>query len=124
MKIHLFIYLFVCLNTYSQEDNKIIFIFENDKDTFIKSQNDYIYKIDGKHTFKFVDGKHEKIEVNYNSVKENIVTFNQFIKQNKNKKYPELFNDFTFYILVKENDSSACLIQVEKVWLVENKIID
>jgi hypothetical protein len=124
MKNLLFIILLSFLNSSSQNDGKIIFLFEKEKDTIVSNQNEEIYKIDGKHTFKFIRGKHEKVEVNYNAVKENTVTYNEFIRQNKGKKYPELFNNYSFYILIKQTDSTACLIQVDKVWLVEDKIID
>lgn len=124
MKNLIFLILLVSLNSYSQEKEKIIFLFENGRDTVINSQSDNIYMIEGKHTFKFINSKHEKVEVNFNSVKEHLVTYKEFLKKNKSKKYPELFSNYVFYILIKEKNSSACLIQVEKVWLVEDKIVD
>lgn len=124
MKNLLFIILFAFLNSFSQNEEKIIFLFENGKDVISSSKNEDIYKLDGKHTFKFIRGKHDKVEINYNLIEEKIITFNEFIRQNKDKKYPELFSNYSFYILIKEKDSIACLIQVDKIWLVEDKIID
>ena len=37
---------------------------------------------------------------------------------------PEFFNEYSFYIFILEKDGIGCLIEVEKVWLVEEKITD
>lgn len=124
MKNLYFIFLFAFFNSFSQNDAKIIFLFEKEKDILVSNQIEDIYKIDGKHTFRFIRGKHEKVGINYSSIKEKIITYDEFIRQNKDKKYPELFIYYSFYILMKQKDSTACLIQVDKFWMVEDKVID
>lgn len=124
MKNLMFIFLISFLNSFSQEKEKIIFLFEDGKDTIIENRNETIYKIRNNQTFKFIEKKHHKKEVKYNSVKEKITSYNDFLIKNKDKKYPELFNEYSLYIFIHEKDDFGCLVEVEKVWLVEKKIID
>ena len=65
MKNLYFIFLFAFFNSFSQNDAKIIFLFEKEKDILVSNQIEDIYKIDGKHTFRFIRGKHEKVGINY-----------------------------------------------------------
>ncbi len=59
----------------------------------------------------------------YDSIKQNLLSsFEEFIKKSKGKKYLEYFSDFVFYIFL--NNNTGCLVEVEKIWLVEDKIID
>lgn len=124
MKNLIFIFLITFLNSFSQEKEKIIFLFEDGRDTIIENGNETIYKIGNNQTYKFIEKKHHKKEVKYNSVKEKITSHNDFLRKNKNKKYPELFNEYSFHIFILIKDDIGCLVEVEKVWLVEKKIID
>ena len=122
MRNLIYIFLLISVNLLSQEKEKIIFLFDESKDIMYIKKNLEIYAIDKKHTFKYDNEKNEKIEVNYNSIKSNILTsYSEFIELNKRKKYPEYFNEYSFFIFFKEKD---CLVEVEKIWLVEDKIID
>ena len=102
-----------------------IFLFNKNKDTLIVNKDSEIYSIDKKHTFKYTKEKNEKTEVEYNLIKSKIIpSFSEFIKLNKRKKYPEYFNEYSFYVFIKEKDNTGCLVEVEKIWLVEDKIIN
>lgn len=126
MKNLLSISLFVLFVSFSSSQNKndIVFLFENGKDTFIKNKNEDIYSINKKNHFRYTESKHKKTIINYASIKEKITSYSTFIKLNKGKKYPEFFNEYKFFIYIKESESSGCLVEVEKIWLVEEKIID
>ena len=120
----MFIFLLVFFNSYSQEKEKIIFLFEDGKDNIFKKRNETVYRINNNHTFRFTEKKHKKSKTEYKSVKGKIISYNDFLKKNKEKKYPEFFNEYSFYIFILEKDGIGCLIEVEKVWLVEEKITD
>jgi len=115
--------LFVSFS-YSQKKEKIIFLFEDGKDLLKENKNEDVFKIDKKHSFMFSQEKQKKIDVSYNSIKESLITYDAFLVLNKGKKYPDYFNEYLFYIYQPKNDSLGCLIEVEKIWLVEDKIID
>src|SRR5690606_14472126 len=117
-------FLFTFFNSFSQEKEKIIFLFGDENDVISETRNQTIYRIDNNHTFKFIKEKHEKFEVKYNTIKDKIVSYNDFLKKNRGKKHPEFFNEYSFYIFILDKDNTGCLIEVEKIWLVEDKIID
>ena len=121
---NLLLFLLLSINIFSQKKEKIIFLYEGQKDTVITNKKEDIYKLDNKHTFKFVKEKHEKTEVDFLLIKEDIISFDDFIKINKGEKYPEFFNRYSFYIFFKKKKNIGFLIEVEKIWMVEDKIID
>lgn len=125
MKNLIYIYILISVNLFSQKKEKIIFLFNESKDNMFIKNSSEIYVIDKKHTFEYNNEKNEKIEVKYNSIKSNILTsYSEFIELNKRNKYPEYFDKYQIYIFIKEKYGKGCLIEVEKVWLVEGKIID
>ncbi|WP_298489450.1 hypothetical protein [uncultured Maribacter sp.] len=125
MRKLIYIFMLISTNLFSQEKEKIIFLFNESKDALIIKKNSEIYSIDKKHTFKYDNKKNQKIDVKYNSIKSNILTsYSEFIELNKKKKYPEYFTEYVFYVFIKEKDDKGCLIEVEKIWLVEDKMID
>lgn len=125
MRKLIYIFLLISINLFSQEKEKIIFLFNESKDTMIIKENSEIYSIDKKHTFKYDNEKNKEIDVKYNSIKSSILTsYSEFIELNKKKKYPEYFTEYVFYVFIKEKDDKGCLIEVEKIWMVEDKIID
>lgn len=112
------------MSLYAQKKERIIFQFDEKRDLLTETNNATIFKLNGVHTFRFVNGNHEKIDVNYHSVKNELTTYNTFIKLNKGKKYPEYFSEYSFYILLEIGENSSCLFEVEKIWTVEDKIVD
>ena len=125
MKNSIYIFLFILMNLYPQQKEKIIFLFNESKDTLIVNKDSEIYSIEKKHTFKFTQEKNKKREMKYDLIKNNILTsYSEFLELNKGKKYPEYFNDYSFYVFVKKKDNIGCFIEIEKVWLVEDKIVD
>ena len=124
MKNLIYVFILISINLFSQE-KKIIFLFDENKDIMLDRKGSEIYAINKKYTFKYDSEKNEKIQVKYDSIKSNIlITYSQFIKLNKRKKYPDYFNEYSFYIFIDEKDENGCLIEVEKIWLVEDNIID
>lgn len=124
MKNLIFIFLLATFSTFAQKKKQIIFIFEQKKDTIIFKKNERIYNLGNNQTYKFTRKKHKEIMVPYQSIKEHIFTFNDFLKLNKGKEFPKYYNDFSFYIFIRESQNNGCLIEVDKIWLVENKIIN
>ena len=119
------LFLLISLSLFSQKTKEvIIFKFDEVKDTIKYNKNTEIYLLDKQHSFKYDAGKHKKEEVSFNSVKGKMIRYDEFIHKTKGKKYPEYFNNYSFYIFLKEKGSLGCLIEVEKIWLVEDKIIN
>ena len=112
------------MNLYSQQKEKIIFLFNESKDTLILKKDSEIYFIEKKHTFKFTKEKNEKRKIKYDLIKNNILTsYSEFLELIKGKKFPEYFKEYSFYVFIKEQDNAGCLVEIEKVWLIED-IID
>lgn len=125
MKKIIYILLLISVTTFSQEKEKIIFLFEEGKDTLINKKSEEIYKLAKLHSFTFDKTKHKKEKVNYDSIKPKIfATYDKFININKHKQYPDYFSKYSFYILIREENNTGCLVEVEKIWLVEDKIVD
>ncbi|WAC03808.1 hypothetical protein N7U66_10535 [Lacinutrix neustonica] len=125
MKKIIYTFLLISLNMFSQEKEKIVFLFNKASDTLIVKHDSEIYSIDKKHTFKFDGKKNEKIETKYDLIKsKKFESFSEFIRLNTGKKYPDYFNIYSFYIFIKDKNDIGCLIEVEKIWLVEDKIVD
>ncbi|PTX62693.1 hypothetical protein C8N46_10289 [Kordia periserrulae] len=124
-KIYLIlIFAFSILFSNAQQKKEIVFLFEDGKDALIENTNEYIYAINREHHFRYRKKDDKKTIVNYASIKNNIFTYETFLKLNKGKKFPDFFSEYTFLIYQKKNESSGFLIEVEKIWLVEEKIID
>lgn len=109
---------------YSQNQKRIIFNYQSGIDSTIEKKGEYIYKLANEHSFRYVAEKNKKKEVNYSSIKGDITSYDAFIKSNKGKSYPEFFSEYSFYIYIKDTELKGCLIEVEKIWLVEDKISD
>lgn len=124
MKNLIFILLVSSMSLCAQKNEKIIFQFEKQKDWLGESNDETIFKIDNVHSFRFIKNKHEKIDVKYDSIRDNFTSYDSFLQKNKGKKYPEYFNEYSFYIFIKEKENYGCLIEVEKIWTVEDKIVD
>lgn len=71
MKNLIFVFFIVLLNSFIQEKQKIIFLFEEDKDTIIQNSYETIYKISNNKTFRFIEKKHHKKRLNTISLKKN-----------------------------------------------------
>ncbi|HHC80879.1 MAG TPA: hypothetical protein ENK46_13415 [Flavobacteriia bacterium] len=104
----------------TQEKQKVIFIFNTDAKN-MKIKNGYYYIDD--FSFKKVNNKSAKI-VSFDFIKPNLKVLSEFKKMVKNKRqpYPEVFSEFELFLYVPRSKSDGCLIQVEKIWLVEDKI--
>lgn len=125
MRYFIFIALFISQTCYSQDEKGIIFLFDKREDSILIKENLEIYKLDDKHSFAYDREKHKKTEVTYESIRcKMIESFSKFLEINKARKYPDFLSDYSFYIFIKEYNNSGCLIEVEKIWLVEDKIID
>ncbi|OYQ46134.1 hypothetical protein CHU92_01595 [Flavobacterium cyanobacteriorum] len=112
------------VNVQSQKE-MIVLVFDETKMKF----EDNIFIINGQ-KFKFFSKK--KSEVNYSDIKYKVSTFNEMnlkVRRNKNytkdKKEEFYYKDlFDIYIYIKKNNMSGVLYPVEKIWVVEGKIID
>ena len=124
MKNLIFIILMIIFTSSSQEKEKIVFLFENGKDSIIKNKYETIYKIRNKHSFKFIEKLHQKNTTRYNSIKDEITSYDDFIQKNKGKNFPDFFSNYSFFVFILEKDNTGCLFEVEKIWLVEENIID
>ncbi|OAD42118.1 hypothetical protein [Polaribacter atrinae] len=124
MKKIIFIFLLSTYSLFAQKKEKIIFIYDINKDTIVFNKKKKIYKIGNNQTYQFIEKKHKQTEANYSSIKKYVITIDDFVKKNKTKKFPEYYNEYSFYIFIKNNYKYGCLIEVEKIWLVEDKIID
>ncbi len=108
----------------SQEKEKIIFIFDEINDTIINNNDNEFYKLAKYHSFKYDKIKHKKNMVKFDIIIPNVSKYNEFISSNKHKKFPDFFSDYSIFIFVREDKNTGCLIEVEKIWLVEDKIIN
>ena len=106
----------------AQEQKVIIFSYDAVEDTIIEKKKKTIYKLDKKHAFRYNEGKNRKIEVKYDSIKNDIKSYKSFIETNREKKFPDFFDEYSFYIYVRDSATEGCLFEVEKIWLVEEKI--
>ena len=124
MKRIIFFLLLTSFSFYAQKKDKIVFLFDQKKDSIILKNNYRIYKIGNNETFKYSVKKHKEVNVTYESIKEYIISTHDFLKKKKFKKEPNYYNQFNFYIFIKNNYKYGCLVEVEKIWLVESKIAD
>ncbi len=124
MKNLIFIFLLASFSMFAQKKKRIIFLFKEGKDTVTFKKNERVYYIENNQTYKFIKQKHKEVTVPYQSIKEDIFTFDSFRKLNKEKKFPDYCNEFHFYIFEKGNDNYGCLLEVDKIWIVENKTVD
>ena len=124
MKYKLLILVFLLsINIYSQT-KEIIFVFDNKKDSLVEKFNEEIYILNDRYSYTFKEKKHIKKTVDFKLKSNDAIDYNDFIKLNKHKKFPDYYSHYSFFILVKEENGMGCLIEVEKTWLVENKIYD
>ena len=122
MKYKLLILVFLLsINIYSQT-KEIIFVFDNKKDSLVEKFNEEIYILNDRYSYVFKEKKHIKKTVDFKLKSNDAIDYNDFIKLNKHKKFPDYYNLYSFFILIKEESGMGCLIEVEKIWLVENKI--
>ena len=124
MKKIIYFLILTSFSFYAQKKEKIVFLFDQNKDSIILKNNYRIYKIGNNETFKYSVKKHKKINVTYDSIKKHIISTHDFLKKNKFKKDPIYYNEYKFYIFIKNNYKNGCLVEVEKIWLVESKIAD
>lgn len=111
--------LTIVVATSNQTKKKVIFIFDlKAKNTSMKNQ---YYVIDD-FTFREIGSITLKKYVNLKSVQSDIKTVAEFKRIIEGKPYPEIFSKFKFFIYKPASIDSGCLIEVEKVWLVEEKI--
>ena len=120
MKIFLSIFILtIAVATSTQKKKEVVFIFDpKAKNTSMKNQ----YFIIDDFAFRKIGSDNFKKHVNLKSVQSDIKTVIEFKKIIKNKPYPEIFSQFKFFIYKPTDTERGCLIEVEKVWLVEEKI--
>ncbi len=124
MKNLIFIFLLASFSMFAQKKKRIIFLFKEGKDTVIFKKGERVYYMENNQTYKFIKQKHKEVKVPYQSIKKDIFTFDSFRELNKAKDFPEYYNGFHFYIFEKGNDNYGCLLEVDKIWIVESKIVD
>jgi hypothetical protein len=124
MKKIIYFLILTSFSFYAQKKEKIVFLFDQNKDSIILKNNYRIYTIGNNQTFKYSVKKHKEINVTYEKIKKQVVSTHDFLKKNKFKKDPKYYNEYLFYIFIRNNYKSGCLVEVEKIWLVESKIAD
>lgn len=124
MKKTMYFLLMISFSFYAQKKEKIVFVYNPNKDSITLKNNYRIYTIGNNQTFRYSEKKNTEINVSYESIKKYVVSTDNFFKKNKFTKDPKYYNEYSFYILMRKKIGSSCLIEVEKIWLVEDKIVD
>jgi hypothetical protein len=124
MKKIIYFLILTSFSFFAQKKEKIVFLFDQNKDSIILKNNYRIYTIGNNETFKHSIKKHKEINVTYESIKKHVISPHDFLKKNKFKKNPNYYNEYIFYIFIRKNYKYGCLVEVEKIWLVESKIAD
>lgn len=125
MKYTFFLMSFLLLILFSQKPEQVILIFDDGQDTISLKKELEIYTLEGKYTFQHNKNKHTKYDIEYRQIDEdNIKSYSVFRKINEGKIYPDYFNEYSIYIYVGNKDATGCLVQVERVWIVNDTIID
>jgi|SRR5690554_6145061 len=123
MKNIFFLLLFIfSVSSFSQHKKDIVFIFD-EKNKYSHIERDNVYVLNDL-AFRFDREKHKKRKIEYDSIKEKIISTKKFKERAKNKKIPEFYGHYNFYLFFKENTKYGWLLEVEKIWLVEDKIVD
>lgn len=124
MKYKLLILVFLLSTSIHSQTKEIIFVFDNKKDSVVEKLNEEIYTLNGRYSYIFKEKKHIKKVVDFKLKSNDAIDYNDFIKLNKHKKFPDYYSLYSYFILIKEENGMGCLIEVKKIWLVEKKIYD
>ncbi len=118
------LFLLVSFNLNAQQKEEIVFLYQEKKDSIIVKKDERVYDLGKDQTYRFIKDQHKKTRITYSSIKEQIVSIDDFLKLNDKRKFPEYYEKYSFYIFIKEDDDYGYLMEVERIWLVEDQIID
>lgn len=124
MKYIVFFFLLLSFNLNAQQKEEIVFLYQEKKDSIIVKKDERVYDLGNDQTYRFIKDQHKKTRITYSSIKEQIVSIDDFLKLNDKRKFPEYYEKYSFYIFIKEDDDYGYLMEVERIWLVEDEIID
>lgn len=110
------------VSSFSQCKEDIIFIF-NENNTDVYRQNDSVYVLNDL-VFRFESRKHNKRKIEYDSIKEKTISIKKFKERTIDVKFPESYNRYNFYLYFRKNNKQGNLLEVERIWIVEDIIID
>lgn len=100
----------------AQKKENVYFVYKSSKKNLKLNS---IVKIDNHH-FKIIENDFEKISLKI--IKSKIFTFDNFIKKNKNKKFPDYYKLYNLYIYIPHSKTSGYRVKVEKIWVIDEVI--
>lgn len=118
------LFLLVSFNLNAQQKEEIVFLYQEKKDSIIVKKDERVYDLGNDQTYRFIKDQQKKTRIAYTSIKEQIVSIDDFLKLNDKRKFPEYYEKYSFYIFIKKEDDYGYLMEVERIWLVEDEIID
>jgi hypothetical protein len=78
MKKIIYFLILTSFSFFAQKKEKIVFLFDQNKDSIILKNNYRIYTIGNNETFKHSVKKHKEINVTYESIKKHVISTHDF----------------------------------------------
>lgn len=101
---------------YSQNKENVYFLY-NKETTDIKLNS--VIKIDNQH-FKIIQNDFKIVY--YKNIKSKLITFDNFVRKNQKKKFPDYYDEYNIYIYIPSNKQKGKCYKAEKIWIIDEPI--
>lgn len=116
MKSNFLFILFLCSFCFGQNKENVYFLYEGKTTNILL---DSIIKVDNQH-FKVIEKDFKSIC--FAKIKPKLISFDNFVKKNRNKKFPDYYNNYDLFVYIPVDKIKGKYIKVEKVWIIDEPI--